>query len=73
MEREVHEELRKTGAALVPVNEYEKAQAMYREQLGGWRSATPSYHDAESMNRGRNRAKQADLGQARVQNRLELA
>ena len=73
MEREVHEELRKTGAALVPVNEYEKAQAMYRAQVGGWRSATPSYHDAESMNRGRNRAKQADLGQARVQNRLELA
>ena len=72
MEREVHDELRKTGAALVPVNEYEKAQAMYREQVGGWRSATPSYHDAESMNRGRNRAKQADLGQARVQNRLEL-
>lgn len=73
MEREVHDELRKTGAALVPLNEYEKAQEMYRKQLGGWRSATPTYHDADSMDRGRNRAKQADLGQARVQNRLELA
>lgn len=73
MEREVHEELRKAGTALVPVNEYDKAKAMYRAQVGGWRSASPRRHDAEGMNRGRNRANQADLGQARVQNRLELA
>lgn len=74
MEREVHEELRKTGAALVPLDEYEKAQEMYRKHLGGgWRDATPTYHDADALDRGRDRAKQADLGQARIQNRPELA
>lgn len=72
MENQVHEELRETGAALVPVNEYEKAMKAMKTQYKVQTSSSKQRIYNEGYSAGEERANSADLGQSRVQNRLEL-
>lgn len=72
MENRVHEELRETGAALVPVNEYEKAMKAMKTQYKVQTSSSRQRIYNEGYSAGEERANSADIGQSKVQNRLEL-
>lgn len=72
MEKEVHEELRETGAALVPVDEYEKAMKAMKERYNVQTTASKQRIYNQGYNAGAERANSADIGQSQVQNRLEL-
>lgn len=74
-EHEIHDELRKTSTALVPVNELALAENHFREanaNLHITASRSRSKLNSRGHDGGRDAADRADLGQARVQNRKEL-
>lgn len=72
VEKSVHEELRKTGAALVPVDELDKAQKLLQSHYRSRADEGTTYNKV-GAGLGAARANEADLGRARVQGRRELA
>ena len=74
-ESDIHEELRRTSTALVPVNEFAQAERHFRDANANLRvtsSRSRSKFNARGHVGGRDAADRADLGQTRVQNRKEL-